>query len=166
MHKGDVVIRTPCGADWNAMDPRGRARLCRSCDKLVHDLSAMAENEAAQLLEQTPSSLCVRYLHDTTGKIWFRDDLTALVPRERLISRARKGALALAAVIAPPLLLQACGGADGSDWRYAATQQADGGVPPPRDPTASRELPGDEAPSDEAPSDEAPSDEIPERPEQ
>jgi hypothetical protein len=150
MHKDDVIIRTPCGADWNAMDPRGRARLCRSCDKLVHDLSGMSEGEAGQLLAQTPTSLCVRYLYDATGKIWFTDDLCQVVPRERL-SRGARGVVALSALVAAPLLFQACGGADNSDWRYPPAQDADGGVPPTEDPTTASAVPADEVPVAEDP---------------
>src|SRR5262245_47315726 len=71
MNKTEVVIRTPCGADWTRMDPRGSARFCGQCDKLVHDLSSMTEQAARRLLQSTSESLCVRYLHDATGTIWF-----------------------------------------------------------------------------------------------
>jgi hypothetical protein len=102
-----VVIRTPCGADWNSMSPRGSARLCASCDKLVHDLSAMSESDARRLLRGTDQSLCVRYLYDQTGDIWFAEHF------ERRHSRAKLGVAAAAAALAgaAPLLTQACGGA-------------------------------------------------------
>jgi len=108
MKRDQVTIRTPCGADWNAMEPRRNARHCGACDRLVHDLSSMSESDAEQLLKSTPESLCVRYLYDETGKIWFSPAPT-LVPRERL---NRKRGLALSLLVAAPLLMQACGGAD------------------------------------------------------
>lgn len=115
MHKDNVVISTPCGADWNAMDPRGKKRLCGSCDKLVHDLSALEEKEAGELLAGA-SSLCVRYLYDENGRIWFRGDLAvatpAIIPDHRL-KQGAKGALAVSAMLAAPLLFQACGGNNG-----------------------------------------------------
>lgn len=145
LHKDDVIIRTPCGADWNAMDPRGKARLCGSCDKLVHDLSAMAADEAAQLLAQTPSSLCVRYLYDATGKIWFRDDLSQVVPAERL-TRGTRGALALSALVVAPLLFQACGGAGANDRYGYTSHDSDAGATPDGDQTANDEIAPDEEP--------------------
>lgn len=142
MHKDDVVISTPCGADWNAMEPRGRARLCRSCDKLVHDLSGMQQGEAGELLARTPTSLCVRYLYDQTGKIWFREDFaqstSGVIPSQRL-TRGAKGALALSALVAAPLLVQACGGNAGNDGYYRnpnPANEGDAGVVPSDDQTA------------------------------
>jgi hypothetical protein len=105
----DVVIRTPCGADWNSMDPRGSARFCGSCEKLVHDLSALSEPEARALLRDSREAVCVRYLHDASGEIWFSGG-QKLVPVPHL-TRGKHG-LAAAALAAVPLLFQACGGAD------------------------------------------------------
>jgi hypothetical protein len=119
----DVVIRTPCGADWKAMDPRGPARFCADCKKLVHDLSALSELEARALLSGTSESLCVRYLHDASGEIWFEGG-QKLVPVPRL-TRGRRG-LAAVALAAAPVLFQACGGADayGSDPYDAGSDAA------------------------------------------
>jgi len=103
-----LVIRTPCGADWSSSSPRGSARLCASCDKLVHDLSAMPESNALRLLRETSESLCVHYLYDRTGEIWFAEHF------ERRSAGAKLGVAAAAAIVAAtvvPLLTQACGGA-------------------------------------------------------
>lgn len=146
MHKDNVVISTPCGADWNAMQPQGRKRLCGSCDKLVHDLSALEEKEAGELLAGA-SSLCVRYLYDENGRIWFRRDLAvatpAIIPDHRL-KQGAKGALALSAMLAAPLLFQACGGNAGN-YGYGNYQpdppnsEVDGGVPDEQ--TAAEQVP-------------------------
>ncbi|HTM44678.1 MAG TPA: hypothetical protein VL137_06965 [Polyangiaceae bacterium] len=144
MHKNNVIIRTPCGADWNAMDPRGSARLCRSCDKLVHDLSALGERDAAQLLEQTAGSLCVRYLYDQTGKIWFREDFSPLIPARRLKLGA-KGVFALSALVAAPALFQACGGNAGNGRGYGG-QASDGGAPAPTAENSATQPADDPAP--------------------
>jgi hypothetical protein len=56
------------------MQPRGTHRLCAACDKVVHDLSGLTEAESRTLLAGTSQSLCVRYLHDATGRIWHRED--------------------------------------------------------------------------------------------
>jgi hypothetical protein len=94
MKRDDARIATPCGVDWRAMSRRGharRARLCSACDKLVHDLSAMAEHEARALLHAPPAEgLCIRYLHDANGNLWFEPGGgAAVVPASRL---ARHGA--------------------------------------------------------------------------
>jgi hypothetical protein len=100
------------------MAPRKSARFCGDCNKLVHDLSSMSESRARQLLEQSSESLCVRYLHDQTGEIWFAEDFARRTAKERL----RAGALATALSI--PALVQACGGAGLDDPYDAATPDA------------------------------------------
>jgi hypothetical protein len=129
MNKGEVVIRTPCGADFDAMDPRGTARFCGSCNKLVHDLSLLGEAKARALLRSAPESLCVRYLHDETGKIWFGEAPTKLVATDRLTRGKR--AMAAAALAVTPMLIQACGGADpGDDERWSRTDAGAEGPSP------------------------------------
>ena len=134
MDRTQVPIRTPCGADWNAMDPRGSARLCRTCDKLVHDLSGSTEQAAHRVLASTPESLCVRYLYDATGRIWFADDLERLTAPSQL-NRAKRGTLAAALIMTPllaaPALMQACGGAapfDPYDAQSNTEPNADAGA--------------------------------------
>jgi hypothetical protein len=113
MNRDDARIARPCGADWNAMSPRGTARFCSACDKLVHDLSSMSEREARTLLQgRSTEGLCIRYLHDERGEIWFGGSAAGagLVPATRL---ARRGAAmaAAAALVLTPVLTEACGGA-------------------------------------------------------
>jgi hypothetical protein len=113
MNRDDAPIARPCGADWNAMSPRGTARFCGACDKLVHDLSALSEREARSLLRaRSTEGLCIRYLHDANGDIWFGGRgaraAAGLVPAARL---ARHGAALAAALVLTPVLTEACGGA-------------------------------------------------------
>jgi hypothetical protein len=115
MNRDHAPIARPCGADWNAMSPRGTARLCGECDKVVHDLSALSEREARSLLRaRSTEGLCIRYLHDANGDIWFGGrgpgEADGLVPVARL---ARRGAAmaAAAALVLTPVLTEACGGA-------------------------------------------------------
>jgi hypothetical protein len=131
MRRDDAPIATPCGADWTAMSPRGKARLCGQCDKLVHDLSAMTERAARALLETRPTEgLCIRYLHDATGEIWFGARAERVVPASRL---ARRGAAAMsaAALLLVPVLTEACGGAapDRNPYNYPF-EADDGGTAP------------------------------------
>ena len=107
------------------MAPRGTARLCSTCDKLVHDLSAMTEREARTLLRtQATRGLCIRYLHDATGEIWFGNGSSdGLVPASRL---ARRGAVmaTAAALVLTPVLTEACGGANPNPNPYGNTYEA------------------------------------------
>jgi hypothetical protein len=105
------------------MDPRGKARLCAQCDTLVHDLSSMRESEARRFLAKEPRSLCVRYLFDANGNIWFSD--SKLVPPASLVRGKRlAGTLLLAAALSTPVLTEACGGASPYDDVYVRNADA------------------------------------------
>jgi hypothetical protein len=129
MRRDDAPIATPCGADWTGMSPRGKARLCGRCDKLVYDLSAMTERDARALLKTRPTEgLCVRYLHDATGEIWFGARAEPVVPASRLVRRGA-AAMSAAALVLVPALTEACGGAapDKNPYNYP-TEADDGGM--------------------------------------
>jgi hypothetical protein len=134
MNRDHAPIARPCGADWNAMSPRGTARLCGECDKVVHDLSALSEREARSLLRaRSTEGLCIRYLHDANGDIWFGGrgpgEAAGLVPVARL---ARRGAAmaAAAALVLTPVLTEACGGAGPGPNPYSSPfESADAASP-------------------------------------
>jgi len=122
------------------MDPRGSARFCGRCDKVVHDLSALGEKKARALLESTPQSLCVRYLHDASGEIYFGSQ--ELVSPARL-ARGKRNLMAAVVMAAAPVLFQACGGADpygDEDFRDVDAGRAE----------AQNEVEGDADPANEA----------------
>lgn len=106
MKTAEVRIATPCGESWEKMTPEGGGRLCAACDKVVHDLSSLSEARARRLMA-SKGNLCVRYLYDEHGNIWFAGDEPPLAAR--LLNRAKRGA-AVAAALAAPLTLQACWG--------------------------------------------------------
>src|SRR5262245_19885016 len=116
MKREEVRIQTPCGADWDRMDPRGSARFCGQCDKLVHDLSGMGERAARELMRSTSGSLCVRYLYDATGQIWFEGKSDIIPPTA--LHRKGRALVAAAAMAAVPVLFQACGGAGLDNYPY------------------------------------------------
>jgi hypothetical protein len=144
MHQGEAVIRMPCGADFDAMDRRGTARFCGSCSKLVHDLSSLGEAKARALLRSTPDSLCVRYLHDETGRIWFGPAAPELIAKDQLTRGKRL--LATAALTVTPVLFQACGGADPYQ-HVAPSYRTDAGADDPADAGVAEPVP-DVAPAD------------------
>ena len=104
MKKSSLPIASPCGQDWEAMTPDGGGRFCASCDRVVHDLSSMSEARAKRLVA-SKGNLCIRYLFDEHGNVWFAGEKEPLAAR--LLNRAKRGA-AVAAAIAVPLSLQAC----------------------------------------------------------
>jgi hypothetical protein len=121
MTRDEAPISTPCGADWKTMAPRGTSRLCATCDKLVHNLSAMSERDARALLHTRPhEGLCIRYLHDADGAIWFGDQVPGrIVPARHLVRRTIAMATAAALLVAP-VLTQACGGGGPDPNPYSA----------------------------------------------
>ena len=46
MNQQELPIKNPCTQDWNTMEGGDRQRLCRVCDKPVHNLSAMTRQQA------------------------------------------------------------------------------------------------------------------------
>jgi hypothetical protein len=120
MNKSNVAIATPCGERWQSMTPDAGGRLCATCDKVVHDLSQLSEERAKRLLA-SKQNLCVRYLFDEHGNIWFEGDRPPLAAR--LLNRAKRGAFA-AAAIAAPLVLQACMGSAPGEYEPATAVDA------------------------------------------
>ncbi|AOL94867.1 hypothetical protein [Porphyrobacter sp. LM 6] len=55
----EVEFPKPCDERWEAMAPRGCNRHCASCDKIIHDLSALTLEEAERLLDGE-DEVCVR----------------------------------------------------------------------------------------------------------
>jgi hypothetical protein len=133
MKRDEATVATACGADWKTMQARGTARLCDTCDKLVHNLSAMTEREARELLRRPPNQgLCIRYLYDAEGKVWFGSDASeALIPESRIVRGGLAIAASAAALALTPLLMEACGGASPYDDAYS---RADAGANAPREP--------------------------------
>jgi len=124
-HK-DVKIGSPCTLDWRKMTPAEGGRFCGDCKKVVRDLSRMTEREARAMLKRAsggehrgsfsgaapPSAdaLCVRYVYDNQGRIFFGADAPrrdVLLSPSSLLQRARRVAAA-AAVVALPFATQAC----------------------------------------------------------
>lgn len=114
-----IQLARPCGQVFGDMRPIGESggRFCDACATPVHDLAALTEREAHALVAERGASICVRTLHDPAGRPVFRDTRVptgaTVVPLGRLTARLA----AVAAVLAAPLLLEACGGAP-RRWDY------------------------------------------------
>jgi len=77
MHRDDVPIPEPCSASWDDMHGGERKRFCDHCDKHVHHLSALSEDEAAEVLKHP--EVCVRYAVGADAQIRFRSRRRFLV---------------------------------------------------------------------------------------
>jgi hypothetical protein len=125
------------------MRQEGKARLCEQCDKLVHDLSGMTERAARALLRGPRNEgLCIRYLRDRDGNIWFGDSPDPILSPSRLVVRRIAAAAGVAALASAPALIEACGGASPYDGVYAP--YVDGGSDGSPEPTVA--TPGVAAP--------------------
>ena len=71
-----VLFPSPCSEPWDGMAPHGCNRHCASCDKTIHDLSALTIGEAQQLLE-TADEVCVRAELNSDGVIKFKPSRTS-----------------------------------------------------------------------------------------
>lgn len=105
MDTNTLNIPEPCHESWNGMDGDERKRFCKQCDKHVHNLSGMAQDEAQALLDST-SNLCVLYSSNDQGDVLFRDSSD---PQWRLRLQF-KGAqrLVQAAALVLPMMLAGC----------------------------------------------------------
>ena len=124
MKTGELPIKSPCDADWTTMNPRQKGRFCGDCKKVVHDLSSLREADAKKRVAEAPEGLCIRYLHDEHGNIWFQD--TSLVSPGSLF---RKGA-SLAALALMPMLTACMGSALATDEPGLAASPPDASSEP------------------------------------
>jgi hypothetical protein len=126
MKTKELVIAEPCRVDWSKMTPADGGRFCGDCKKVVTSLSSMTEKDARKLLRTAnEGQLCVRFLHDKHGNVFFGADAPQpnFVPAS-LLSRAKR-ALAVAGLAAAT---QACSGSDTngvSDVHSALTPPSD-----------------------------------------
>jgi hypothetical protein len=85
-----TLVASPCDVPWSAMTGDDRMRFCKSCEKHVHNLAAMTEEEVeAFLFANADHSACVRVYERADGTI-----LTADCPVG--VKRRRRRALVLA----------------------------------------------------------------------
>ena len=58
-----VIISEPCGIDWDSMTGDDRTRFCNQCSFKVHNLSAMSDREAAEVLSRRKFERTCIYLY-------------------------------------------------------------------------------------------------------
>lgn len=89
-----IQVASPCSMEWRQMQGDDRVRFCSACSLHVYNLSAMDVEEAAQLISEQSSGLCVRLYRRRDGTVLTRD---CPVGRQILIRRKRTGFWGVAA---------------------------------------------------------------------
>src|ERR1700704_5599742 len=64
----NIIIPSPCTADWNSMTGNDQVRFCEHCNLDVRNLSLMTRNQAERIVARSNGRLCVRYQHDSTAR--------------------------------------------------------------------------------------------------
>lgn len=64
---------SPCSKNWNEMTGDEKARFCKSCEKDVHNISAMTRKEARKFVAQNSGKACVRFERLGNGKVLTAD---------------------------------------------------------------------------------------------
>lgn len=76
-----LPLKFRCDEDWRAMAPVAGGRACGACDRVVHDLSAMTEREAARFMaERRGTGVCLRYEANEDGAVIYRPEPSRLAP--------------------------------------------------------------------------------------
>jgi hypothetical protein len=94
-----VAFPSPCNEPWEGMAPVGCNRHCASCDKIIHDLSALKLAEVEHLLE-SGAEVCVRARVGKRGQIELAD--AAYGKRRMIAAVGASMALATAACHTTP----------------------------------------------------------------
>lgn len=95
-------IPNPCEESWRQMKGDSVTRHCNRCDHKVHNLSAMSQQQATALLDQScGGKVCVRYMKDSRGDVVFLPDL----PLHRRVLKHASMILGICLTF----FLQACG---------------------------------------------------------
>jgi len=98
-----IEVQNSCPKDWNRMSGSDQKRFCDHCHRHVHNLSAMTESEAQELICREAGELCVRFTRLTNGKIKTLDYCRP-TPRSGLGWRLWTVIVAVAAAVAACVL--------------------------------------------------------------
>ena len=129
-----LTLPKPCHVAWDTMHAEDASprRYCDTCEKHVHDLSAMTKREAEALLQASDWNICVNYEVNEDGEMLFQPE-----PPSRLMQQIQgaQKLLAAAALITPLALIQAACDEDpslrlgGEPMPVAQSVEATGGTP-------------------------------------
>lgn len=66
----NFTVAKPCGIDWDTMTGDDKVRLCGQCDRNVHNISGMSEEQAALLIQKRNAErVCIYYRRNADGSI-------------------------------------------------------------------------------------------------
>jgi hypothetical protein len=68
-----IKVASPCSAAWESMSGDQRSRFCQQCEKKVHNISGMSQDEAEQFLTEATGPVCVRLYRRPDGTIITND---------------------------------------------------------------------------------------------
>jgi hypothetical protein len=94
-----LTIANPCRESWDAMDGGDRQRFCNTCNRSVHDLSALTRREVSDLLANNQGKVCGRISYDGRGNQIFTKERN---PIERLMQISVLGVSAMASAAPAP----------------------------------------------------------------
>jgi hypothetical protein len=63
-----LQIPTPCGEDWEHMQPMEKGRHCAHCCKTVVDFTEMSDEAILRYVTELPSGICGRLMPDQLGR--------------------------------------------------------------------------------------------------
>lgn len=121
MRQEELILETPCAQRWEQLDGESaQQRHCASCQKTVHNLSALSAQQAQALLaEHAARGLCVVYVHDLHGHVMHLAPDVTRVFEASSPRRQRRGVqrLLASATLALGMLpmISACGGMSSRD---------------------------------------------------
>ncbi|MGB7161020.1 MAG: hypothetical protein WBD40_23365 [Tepidisphaeraceae bacterium] len=64
-----VRVAEPCPVAWDSMQGDDKARFCSHCNRHVHNLSAMPQDEAQRLVCESAGRLCIAYVPNERGGV-------------------------------------------------------------------------------------------------
>ena len=64
-----IRVAEPCTAPWDEMRGDDKARFCTYCNRHVHNLSAMTDDEVQRLVCDSAGRLCIRYTTTAEGNV-------------------------------------------------------------------------------------------------
>jgi len=64
-----VRVAEPCPVPWDDMTGDDKARFCTHCNRHVHNLSAMRDDEAQRLICESAGRLCIAYVPNEHGGV-------------------------------------------------------------------------------------------------
>ena len=93
----NILVASPCPANWDEMYGNDRKRHCGTCKMNVYNLSDMTRREAEDLLVNSEGRLCVRFFRRADGSILTQNCPVGWAKVKQRVSRVATAAFSMAA---------------------------------------------------------------------